>query len=202
MSFLLVSKATDQATFTSATNTEFENANRRFLFTMSNQTSYKFILEESRKECGILDAPFRELRTGTNTKPTEMFIRGYKANLALYGVTYTFQFRIAEATNKDRNYKLHVFVGVGLATSNLFGWCITIGEERMLSPEEWRKRLDPKDGYNRDKRNYQDRVLNEGGKCRLRASFNQLKLDIEMLTDNEAYSRPYMIIRPMASAES
>jgi hypothetical protein len=185
-----------------AANADYENANRRFLFAMSNRTSYKFIIEETRKECGTLNVPYRELDAGTNEKPAEICISGYKRNLALYGVTYTLQFRISETTGKDRNYKLHVFLGIGLTTDNYFGWCITIGEERKLSPEIRRKRQDSKDGFNRNKRNAQDRVLNHGGMRRLRASFDQLKLDIEMLTDNESYSRPYMIIRSMAPTES
>ena len=153
---------------------------------------------ESRKECGILDAPLRELVAGTNEKPAELCMRGYKSNLAPYGVTCTLEFRILEGGDKDRNYRLHVFLGIGLATKNLFGWYISIGEERILSPQKWMKRLDRKDGMNRDKATHYDHVLNHGGMHRLRASFDKLELDIEMLTDNESDSKPYMIIRPMA----
>jgi hypothetical protein len=168
---------------------------------MSNRTSYKFILEESRKECGILDVPFRELGAGTKEKPAEICMRGHKSNFALYGVTYTLQFRILETTDKDTNYRLHVFLGIGLATNNYFGWYISTDEERIFSSQQWKKRLNSQDGYNRDKKTHQDPVLNHGGMYRLRASCNKLQLDIEMLTDNEAYSRPYMIIRSMAPTE-
>jgi hypothetical protein len=168
---------------------------------MSNRTSYKFVLDESRKDCGILDAPLRELGTGTNEKPAELCIRGYKKTLALVGVTYTLQFRILEATDKDTNYRLNVFLSIGNIRTNIFGWYICKNNERILSPDEWRNRLKPQDGYNRDKGNFQDRVLNEGGKYHLRASCNELKLEIEMLTDDGWSATPSMIIRSTAQIQ-
>ena len=164
---------------------------------MSNRTSYKFILCETRKECGVLDAPFKELDVGTKKHPSELFIRGYKMLFALYGVTYTLQFRILKARGEDTYRRLHVFIGIGEATQNLFGWYICTDEEVMMTPQEWSGSQDPKDGYNRKKKSYLDRVLNQGGTHELNASSVELQLDIDFITDNESCSTPTMIIKDM-----
>jgi len=190
-------ESTQQSTCILPPNTNFESANRRFLFTMSNRTSYKFVLHGSRKECGVLDAPFKELIAGTTNNPSELYMRGYKTDFSLYGVTYTLEFRILEADDKDTNYRLNIFIGIGEATQNYFGWYICATNELILSPKKWFRAIDSKTDYNRVKTDYKDRVLNKGGKHDLRASCDQLKLNIEMITDNQAYSTPTMIIKDM-----
>ena len=181
-------------------NPFFENANRRFLFTMKNRTQYKFILNGSGKECGIIDAPVPELNVGTMEKTAQLQIRGYKRSYALYGVTYTVHFRILDAREKDTGYKLQIFLAVGeVATNNYFGWYVYDGRDDILTPLEWKARLSSSRGYNRNKENYGDNVLNMGGMYALRATIDALEMEIEMTTDNQSHSTPSMMIRPIVS---
>lgn len=164
---------------------------------MSNRTPYTFVLDASRKECGILDAPFTKLRAGTTGQPAVLQIRGHKKKFAPYGVTYTIHFRIFDLTEKDTYWRLQIFLAVGeIATNNYFGWYIYRGKEDILSPIEWKARLDSSKGYNRNKESCYDDVLNMGGKYTLCAASSELKLEIDMTGDNEPYSRPSMVIRP------
>lgn len=177
-------------------NKYFENAARRFLFTMSNRTSYKFLLDRSYKECGHLDAPFHELNAGTKKEPAELRIRGYKRNLAPYGVTYTLHFRISKSTDEDTDYGLHIFLAVGELTENRFGWYIAPKEIALETPEKWYKSV-KKHNYNQRKVDCYEKILNDGGKFSLCASVKELEVEIEMHTDNEPYSTPVMLIKPM-----
>lgn len=181
-------------------NSEYEDATRRFLFTINNQTPYIFVLDGSRKECGRIDAPFQRLHAGSPQQPDELQIRGYKKSFAPYGVTYTVHFRILDAVEKDTKYRLQIFLAVGeIATNNYFGWYIYKGKDDIISPIEWKARLSSSTGYNRNKTDYHDTVLNFGGKYSLHATCDVLKLEIDMTSDNDSHSRPSMVIRPMGS---
>lgn len=198
--FFLGNTTTTQATSALPPNPFFDNANKRFLFTMRNRTPYTFLLDGSRKECGIIDTPLQELCPGTNESPSTIYIRGYKKSYALYGVTYTVHFRILDEQQKDTNSRLQILLAVGeKATNNYFGWYIYEGKDDILSPQQWKAPLDNKNDYNHNKTSGEEKVLNIGGQYTLRATVPKLSIEIEMSTDNESHSTPTMIIRPIAS---
>ena len=194
--FFLGNMTTTQATCSLPPNSFFENANKRFLFTMKNRTPYTFLLDGSCKECGIIETALQELRPGTNESPTEIYIRGYKKSYALYGVTYTVHFRILDEQQRDTNSRLQILLAVGeKLTDNYFGWYIYIGKDGILSPQQWKATLDNKNDYNHNKTSCEEKVLNIGGQYTLRATVPKLSIEIEMSTDNESHSTPTMIIR-------
>lgn len=176
-------------------NSEFESASTRFIFTMRNQSALSFILDGMVQESGKIEILSRELNSGTKENESQLVIRGYKKPLGFYGVHYTFSFRILRDEVKDTAYRLHIMVWIGYIRDSYFGWYISNSTKEALTPKQWWSKARGKGIVDTTKSNATDENLNTGGRQTLLADFKELELQIEMLTDNETYSMPSMIIR-------
>ncbi|CAF2072800.1 unnamed protein product [Rotaria magnacalcarata] len=176
-------------------NRTFEKATTRFVFTMHNRSPLSFILDGMIQDSGEIEILSRELHSSTETTESRLTIRGYKKSIGLYGVGYTLSFRILRDEVETTGYRLHIMLWIGNMRDSYFGWYISDSTNEALTPKQWWSKAERKSIINTMKTNATDENLNKGGGKTLLANFKELKLEIEMLTDNENNSMPSMIIR-------
>lgn len=170
----------------------FEKRNRRFLFTMSNKTGLTFIMDSMDTQYGIIEMPWRELGVGNANGSSQLRIRGYKVN-TLRGVSCSLRFRIHNEKGEDTKWRLMIFLEIGMAVDNSFGWYIDL-EDKLLTAKQWYKEHPP-EKQSKSRANQRNLVIGNTG--RMQANLVEENLNIEMFTDNLENSSPSMIIKYM-----
>ncbi|CAF1191027.1 unnamed protein product [Adineta steineri] len=169
-------------------STGFDSVGRRFLFTLTNQSPYRFALINSDQWYGNLDAPLNFLEAGNTTHMGVLQIRGFKTPIAATGVTYSLCFRVDDKSGKDTGSRLNVYLQVGFNANNYYGWTFR-DAGNCDAARSWYGST----GFNRGKVGCVDGVLNKGGTHSLSASCKNMT--IEMFTDNQSFSTPTLTIK-------
>ena len=171
----------------------FDEASRTFLFTITNRTNLTFTMHKTNIQYGIIETPYPQLGPGNTDKGSELRIRGYKSANIFWGVSCTLHFRIQNCEGKNTEQILNIFLEIGVATTNCFGWCIG-SEEDILTARKWYADSKP---CKEPKTNCDERHIIKGNTATMRAIFStgEHKFDIEMFTDNSTNSLPSMIIK-------